>query len=103
MATVETGTEIRPFQLDIPEEALEDLRRRIQATRLPSKELVEDRSQGVQLGTIQELATYWATEYDWRKAEARLNALPQFMTELMGWTSTSSTCALRTRTRCRSS
>ena len=84
MATVETGTEIRPFQLDIPEEALEDLRRRIQATRLPSRELVADRSQGVQLATIQELATYWATEYDWRKAEARLNALPQFMTEIDG-------------------
>jgi pimeloyl-ACP methyl ester carboxylesterase len=84
MATIETGIEIRPFQLDIPEEALEDLRRRIQATRLPSKELVEDRSQGVQLATIQELATYWATEYDWRKAEARLNALPQFITEIDG-------------------
>jgi pimeloyl-ACP methyl ester carboxylesterase len=84
MATVETGTEIRPFQVDTPEEALEDLRRRIQATRLPSKELVEDRSQGVQLATIQELATYWATEYDWRKAEASLNALPQFITEIGG-------------------
>jgi Epoxide hydrolase N terminus len=84
MATVETGTEIRPFQLDIPEEALEDLRRRIQATRLPSKELVADRSQGVQLATIQALATYWATEYDWRKAEAKLHALPQFMTEIDG-------------------
>ena len=84
MATVETATEIRPFQLDVPKEALEDLRRRIEATRLPSKELVEDRSQGVQLATIHELATYWATEYDWRKAEARLNALPQFMTEIDG-------------------
>jgi pimeloyl-ACP methyl ester carboxylesterase len=84
MATVETATEIRPFQLDIPKEALEDLRRRIEATRLPSKELVEDRSQGVQLATIQELVTYWATEYDWRKAEARLNALPQFTTEIDG-------------------
>src|ERR671930_205140 len=84
MATVETGTEIRPFQLDIPEEALEDLRRRVQATRLPSEELVADRSQGVQLATIQALATYWATEYDWRKAEAKLNALPQFMTEIDG-------------------
>jgi pimeloyl-ACP methyl ester carboxylesterase len=84
MAAVETGTEIRPFQLDIPEEALEDLRRRIQATRLPSKELVADRSQGVQLATIQALATYWATEYDWRKAEAKLNALPQFTTEIDG-------------------
>src|ERR671930_1810896 len=84
VATVETGTEIRPFHLDIPEEALEDLRRRIQATRLPSKELVEDRSQGVQLATIQELATYWGSEYDWRKAEAKLNALPQFTTEIDG-------------------
>src|ERR687885_907758 len=84
VATVETGTEIRPLQLDIPEEALEGLRRRIQATRLPSRELVADRSQGVQLATIQALATYWATEYDWRKAEAKLNALPQFMTEIDG-------------------
>ena len=84
MATVENATEIRPFQLDIPEDALEDLRRRIEATRLPSKELVEDRSQGVQLATIHGLATYWATEYDWRKAEARLNALPQFTTEIDG-------------------
>src|SRR3954469_1230751 len=82
MATVETAPEIRPFQFDIQEEALEDLRRRIEATRLPSKELVEDRSQGVQLATIHELATYWSTEYDWRKAEARLNALPQFTTEI---------------------
>jgi pimeloyl-ACP methyl ester carboxylesterase len=84
MATVETATEIRPFQVDIPEDALEDLRRRIEATRLPSKELVEDRSQGVQLATIRELATYWTTEYDWRKAEARLTALPQFTTEIDG-------------------
>jgi hypothetical protein len=64
MATVESATEIRPFQFDIQEEALEDLRRRIEATRLPSKELVEDRSLGVQLATIQELATYWVTDYD---------------------------------------
>jgi len=84
MGTVETGTEIRPFQIDIPEDALEDLRRRIEATRLPSKGLVEDRSQGVQLATIRELATYWVTEYDWRKAEARLSALPQFTTEIDG-------------------
>src|SRR5687768_15232296 len=84
MATVETAIEIRPFQIDIPEEALDDLRRRIETTRLPSKELVEDRSQGVQLATIRELATYWAAEYDWRKAEAKLNALPQFMTGIDG-------------------
>src|SRR5256885_10947689 len=84
MATVEAATEIRSFQLDIPKDALEDLRRRIEAAHLPSKELVDDRSQGVQLATIHEVATYWATEYDWRKAEARLNALPQFTTEIDG-------------------
>src|SRR5438874_7177038 len=84
MATVETATEIRPFHFDIQEEALEDLRRRIEATRLPSKELVEDRSQGVQLATIHELATYWVTDYDLRRVEARLNALPQFTTEIDG-------------------
>jgi pimeloyl-ACP methyl ester carboxylesterase len=81
MSTVETATEIRPFHIEIPDEELAELRRRIAATRLPSKELVEDRSQGVQLATIQELATYWGTEYDWRKVEAKLNALPQFTTE----------------------
>jgi pimeloyl-ACP methyl ester carboxylesterase len=84
MATVETATEIRPFQVDIPEEAREDLRRRIEATRLPSKELVDDRSQGVQLATIQALARYWATDYDFGRVEARLNALPQFKTEIDG-------------------
>jgi pimeloyl-ACP methyl ester carboxylesterase len=82
--TVETVTEIRPFRIEIPEEQLEDLRRRIAATRLPSKELVRDRSQGVQLATIQELARYWTTDYDWRACEARLNALPQFVTEIDG-------------------
>src|SRR5215203_1154758 len=81
---VEEGAEVRPFRVDIPEEDLADLRRRIAATRWPSKELVEDRSQGVQLATMQELARYWATDYDWRKGEARLNALPQFMTEIDG-------------------
>jgi pimeloyl-ACP methyl ester carboxylesterase len=84
MSTVETATEVRPFNIDVPEDRLEDLRRRIVATRLPSKELVEDRSQGVQLATIRELAHYWATNYDWRKAEAKLNALPQFVTEIDG-------------------
>jgi len=78
------ATAIRPFNVDVPEEDLADLRRRIAATRLPSKELVADRSQGVQLATIQALARYWATDYDWRKAEAKLNALPQFMTEIDG-------------------
>jgi len=75
---------IRPFRVAMPEEAIADLRRRLAATRLPSKELVDDRSQGVQLATIQELARYWAAEYDWRACEARLNALPQFTTEIDG-------------------
>ena len=79
-----TETTIRPFRVDVPEEALDDLRRRIAATRWTSKELVEDRSQGVQLATMQELARYWTTDYDWRKAEAKLNALPQFTTEIDG-------------------
>jgi len=79
-----SATEIRPFRLDMPNEAIADLRRRIAATRLPSKELVDDRSQGVQLATIQELARYWAADYDWRTCEARLNALPQFTTEVDG-------------------
>ena len=78
------ATAVRPFQIDVPEEQLAELRRRIAATRWPSKELVDDRSQGVQLATMQELARYWATDYDWRACEARLNALPQFMTEIDG-------------------
>src|SRR6187551_3222474 len=82
--TGETSTEIHPFEVDIPEEELADLRRRITAARWPSKELVGDRSQGVQLATIQELARYWATDYDWRQVEAKLNALPQFTTEIDG-------------------
>ena len=84
MSTVETATEIRPFQLEIPEEQLDDLRRRIAATRWPTKELVADRSQGVQLATIRALADYWANEYDFGRVEARLNALPQFTTEIDG-------------------
>jgi pimeloyl-ACP methyl ester carboxylesterase len=83
-STIGTATEIRPFHLEIPEEKLDDLRRRIAATRWPSKELVPDRSQGVQLATMQELAAYWVGDYDWRKAEAKLNALPQFTTEIEG-------------------
>src|SRR5262249_45829685 len=79
-----TDVAIRPFRADIPEEALIDLRRRIAATRLPTKELVGQRSQGVQLATLRELARYWTTEYDWRKFEARLNALPQFTTKIDG-------------------
>jgi pimeloyl-ACP methyl ester carboxylesterase len=83
-STVETPTEIRPFQVEIPEEKIDDLRRRIEATRWPSKELVDDRSQGVQLATMQSLANYWTKDYDWRKAESKLNALPQFTTEIDG-------------------
>ena len=82
--TVQSATEIRPFHVDIPEEELADLRRRIAAARWPSKELVQDRSQGVQLATLRALARYWETDYDWRKAEAKLNALPQFTTEIDG-------------------
>src|ERR671912_171534 len=82
--TVSETSEIRPFHVEIPEDELVDLRRRIAAARWPSKELVEDRSQGVQLATLQELARYWTTDYDWRKAEAKLNGLPQFTTEIDG-------------------
>jgi pimeloyl-ACP methyl ester carboxylesterase len=77
-------TEIRTFRVAVPDEAIADLRRRVAATRLPSRELVADRSQGVQLATIQELTRYWTTDYDWRACEARLNALPQFRTEIDG-------------------
>ena len=77
-------TALRPFQVEFPEADLTELRRRIKATRLPSKELVKDRSQGVQLATLRELARYWTTEYNWHKCEARLNALPQFTTEIDG-------------------
>ena len=77
-------TEIRPFRVDVPEEAIAGLRQHLAATRWPSRELVADRSQGVQLATIQELARYWATGYDWRTCEAKLNALPQFKTGIDG-------------------
>jgi pimeloyl-ACP methyl ester carboxylesterase len=83
-STVETTTDIRPFHVEIPEEQIDDLRRRIAATRWPSKELVADRSQGVQLSTLQELARYWTTDYDFGRVEGRLNALPQFTTEIDG-------------------
>jgi pimeloyl-ACP methyl ester carboxylesterase len=79
-----TATEVRPFHIDIPDEALVDLRRRIAATQWPEKETVPDQSQGVPLATIQKLARHWGTEYDWRKCEAELNALPQFVTEIDG-------------------
>jgi hypothetical protein len=75
---------IRPFQIDIPEESLQELRRRVAVTRWPDRETVSDRSQGAQLAKVQELVDYWATDYDWRKLEAKLNALPQFITEIDG-------------------
>ena len=84
MSVTAEATAIRPFHVDIPEEALEDLRRRIVATQWPEKETVSDDSQGVPLATMQALARYWATEYDWRRCEAELNALPQFITEIDG-------------------
>jgi pimeloyl-ACP methyl ester carboxylesterase len=77
-------TDVRPFQADIPEQELTELRRRIDATRWPTKEPVSDRSQGVQLATTQALARYWVGDYDWRRCEAKLNALPQFKTEIDG-------------------
>src|ERR671918_45416 len=82
-STADTATEIRPFPMDVSQKELDDLRQRIGATRWPSRELVEDRSQGVQLATIQELTRYWGTEYDFQRLEARLNALPLIMTH--GW------------------
>jgi pimeloyl-ACP methyl ester carboxylesterase len=77
-------TAIRPFHVNVPEAELTELRRRIHATKWPERETVTDQSQGVQLATIQKLARYWATDYDWRKVEAKLNALPQFITEIDG-------------------
>jgi pimeloyl-ACP methyl ester carboxylesterase len=83
MGTIEDNA-IRPFHINIPEEELVDLRRRIAATRWPEQETVTDQSQGVQLATMQKLADYWTKDYDWRKVEARLNALPQFVTNIDG-------------------
>ena len=91
METTEAGqqasideTAVRPFRANFPDSELAELRRRINATRWPDRETVADQSQGVQLATVQALARYWASEYDWRKVEAKLNALPQFMTEIDG-------------------
>src|SRR5512132_3486681 len=84
LTTPERDTAIRPFRIDISDEALDELRRRIAATQWPEKETVADSSQGVPLALMQELARYWATDYDWRKVEAKLNALPQFVTEIDG-------------------
>src|SRR5512132_2633924 len=82
--TVDTSSEIRSFHIEIPEEQIDDLRRRIAATRWPTKELVADRSQGVQLEAARALARYWLDEYDFGRVEARLNAVPQFVTEIDG-------------------
>jgi pimeloyl-ACP methyl ester carboxylesterase len=82
--TTATQSAVRPFSINIPEEEIVDLRRRITATRWPDKETVTDQSQGVQLATMQKLARYWGTDYDFRRFEERLNALPQFMTEIDG-------------------
>ena len=79
-----SATAVRPFTVEFPEAALDDLHRRIAATRWPDKETVSDRTQGAQLAKVQELVDYWATGYDWRKLEAKLNALPQFITEIDG-------------------
>jgi len=84
VAAENNDTAIRPFRVNVPKADLADLRRRLAATRWPTKELVKDRSQGVQLATLKELARYWSTEYDWQKAEARLNAYPQFVTKIDG-------------------
>jgi pimeloyl-ACP methyl ester carboxylesterase len=82
--TVETAADVRPFRIEVRDGQIDDLRRRVAAARLPSKELVDDRSQGVQLSTIQELVRYWGNDYDFGRVEARLNALPQFTTEIDG-------------------
>jgi hypothetical protein len=84
LAGVAEAVAIRPFQVSVPEADLADLRRRIVATRLPEKETVGDFTQGVPLATVQKLARYWAADYDWRKVEARLNAVPNFITEIDG-------------------
>jgi hypothetical protein len=97
------GATIRPFCVDIPEDELDDRRRRIAASRWSEKETVADESQGVTVATMQELVRYWGTEYDLRRYETRLNALPQLITEIDGLDITSSTSSRRTKRRCRSS
>src|SRR6266496_1533031 len=84
-APAATGDAVRPFRINVPEEDLADLRRRVLATRWPDRETVNDASQGIQLAKIKPLVAYWGSGYDWRKAEARLNSLPQFMTAIDGF------------------
>jgi hypothetical protein len=98
---LETAPAIRPFRVDVPEAELADLRRRIEATRWPDRETVPDRSQGAQLAELDELVRYWGTDYDWRKAEAQLNALPQFVTTIDGVDFHFIHAAPATRTHCR--
>jgi hypothetical protein len=93
MAAAAGDAAIRPFRINVPEADLVDLRRRVKATRWPEKETVTDATQGVQLATTQKLAQYWSTEYDWRKCEAKINAVPNFITEIDGPTFISFTCA----------
>ena len=102
-STVETSIEIRPFHVEIPDEALEDLRRRIAATQWPEKETVADQSQGVPLATMQKLARYWETDYDWRKVESASMRCRSSSPRSMGSTSISSTFVPDMKTRCRSS
>ncbi len=83
-SAVVDGVTVRPFRIDVPEEELVDLRRRVADTRWPDRETVDDRSQGVQLAKLQPLLEYWGTGYDWRKVEKTLNELPQFITEVDG-------------------
>jgi hypothetical protein len=101
-ASTSGNSGIRPFNVNVPEAELTELRRRINATRWPERELVNDISQGVQLAPIQKLAQHWATGYDWRKVESRLNALPQFMTNIDGLDIHSFTFVRNIRTHCRS-
>ena len=101
MSTTAEAIEVRPFQIDISDDALADLRRRIVGDAWPSKELVEDRSQGVQLATTRALADYWANEYDFGRVAARLNAVPQFTTRIDGVDIHFIHVKSRTRTRCR--
>ena len=96
------GTAIRPFEFSFTDEQLADMRQRIAATRWPEKETVEDSSQGMTLATMRDLARYWATDYDWRKVEAKLSALPHFVTEIDGL-DIHFIHVRNTKTRCRSS
>jgi hypothetical protein len=84
LAASTAGSGIRPFRVDVPQAQIDDLKRRLSATRWPEKETVDDQSQGVQLAKLAPLVRYWSTDYDWRKAEARLNAIPQFITTIDG-------------------